>query len=137
MGAILQSIETENLELVKRLLTAFVRGDVQAIRRKLTSDVIFHFPGNNQFSGDYKGIDEALSLLARVYQWTGGSGRIHMHDVLANEQHGVLMYTVSARHKDREITYRYINLYHFQNGQICEVWGVPQDAPGFDAFYSE
>jgi ketosteroid isomerase-like protein len=137
VGAIVQSIETENLELVKSLLTAFVRGDIAAIRRKLTDDVIFHFPGGNQFSGDYKGIDAALSLLGRVYQWTSGDMKIRMHDVLANEQHGVLLYTVTARHGERRISYRYINLYHFRDGQVSEVWGVPQEAPGFDEFYSE
>lgn len=137
VGAILQSIETENLELVKRLLAAFVRGDIPAVRRELTDDVIFHFPGDNQFSGDYKGIDNALGLLARISQWAGGELKIRMHDVLANEQHGVLLYTVTARHGERRISYRYINLYHFRDGQVCEVWGVPQDAPGFDEFYSE
>lgn len=133
----MQSIETERLELVKALLAAFSQGDVERIRSLLTDDVVFHFPGKNGFAGDYKGKDASLGLLSRINEWTGGTIRIRLHDVLANEQHGVLMYTVTASHGGREITYRYINLYHFREDQISEVWGVPQDAPEFDAFYSD
>jgi ketosteroid isomerase-like protein len=132
-----QTIESEHLELVKALLAAFVRGDIARVRTLLTDDVCFRFPGRNQFSGEYKGIDNALSLLAKVAAWTGGKAQIRMHDVLANEQHGVLLYTVTAQHGDRKIAYRYADVYHFRQGRISEVWGMLQDAPDFDAFYSE
>ncbi len=133
----MQSLETERLELVKALLAAFSQGDVERIRSLLTDDVVFHFPGQNNFSGNYKGKDAALGLLLRVNEWTGGKTRIRLHDVLANDQHGVLLYTVTSSHGDREISYRYINLYHFRESQISEVWGVVQDCPEFDDFYSD
>ncbi len=61
-----------------------------------------------------------------------------MSDVLANEQHGVLLYTVTASHGERSIKYRYMDLYHFREGQIPEVWGYPADkGRAFDEFYSE
>ena len=133
----MQSIETEHLELIKSLLGAFLRNDIPAIRRCLSNDVTMHFPGDNQFSGDYKGIDDSLMLLVKVAAWTGGKMKIRMHDVLANEQHGVLMYTVTAMRGERNIHYKYLNLYHFREGRICEIWGVVQDCPEFDSFYSE
>ncbi len=134
----MQSVEEANLELIKALLAAFAKGSLTAVGEVLTQDVKFHFPGHNSFSGEYKGLEASMSLLARVFQWTGGSTRIRIHDVLANEQHGVLMYTVTARHNDSSIRYRYMDVYHFRDAQISEVWGYPaDDAAGFDEFYSD
>ena len=132
----MQSIETENLQLVKALLAAFATRDWPAIRSILAQNVVFHFPGDNTFSGDYKGREQSLELLARIAAWTEGSLRVKLHDVLANEQHGVLLYTVSAKHLDKVTSYRYIDIYHFREGEIVEVWGTPLDAPDFDDFYS-
>jgi uncharacterized protein len=134
----MQSVEQSNLELVKSLLAAFSQGSVLDIREILTPDVKFHFPGYNALSGEFKGIDAALGLLSRIFQWNSGSTRIRMHDVLANETHGVLLYTVTARHQDRSIRYKYMDLYHFRDGRISEVWGSPSDDHrAFDEFYSE
>ena len=132
----MQSIETENLQLIKTLLTGFATGDWPSIRASLAQNVVFHFPGRNAFSGDYKGREQSLEMLARIAAWTEGSLRVKLHDVLANEQHGVLLYTVSAKHGDKAISYRYIDIYHFRDGQIIEVWGSTVDSPDFDDFYS-
>ena len=134
----IQSIEEANLELIKSLLLAFSRADAITVREMLTEDVVFHFPGANALAGDYKGKDQALQLLLKVARWTHGSSRVQLHDVLANEQHGVLMYTVTARHEERQFKYRYIDVYHFRDGQVCEVWGYPgEDPEAFDRFYSD
>jgi len=134
----MQTVEQANLELVKLLLAVLARGGQSELRSMLTADVRFHFPGNNSLSGEYKGLEAALGLLARISKWNAGSTRIRLHDVLANEQHGVLLYTVTAQHEGRSVRYRYIDLYHFREGQINEVWGYPaDDARAFDEFYSE
>lgn len=89
-------------------------------------------------SGEYRGLADSVALLAKLAQWTHGAPRIDVHDLLANEQHGILMYTVSARHAERVLTYRYVDIYHFREGKITEVWGqVSSDAAEFDAFYSD
>jgi ketosteroid isomerase-like protein len=134
----MQTVEQDNLELIKSLLAALAAGNHSELRNMLTPDVRFHFPGHNSLSGEYKGLDAALGLLGRIFKWNAGSTRIRLHDVLANEQHGVLLYTVTAQHEDRSIRYRYMDLYHFREGQISEVFGYPaDDARAFDEFYSE
>ena len=132
------NLEQAHLELIKSLLSEFAGDNLDGVRAPLTPDVKLHFPGNNSLSGEYRGVDASLRLLDRITQWTGGTTRVRLHDVLANEQHGILLYTVTAEHGDRSIRYRYIDLYHFREGQISEVWGYPaDDARAFDEFYSE
>jgi ketosteroid isomerase-like protein len=133
----MQTVEQANLELVESLLSAFATGDQAAVHDLLTADVRFHFPGRNTLAGEYKGVDQCLSLLARISEWTGQSTRVRLHDAMANEQHGVLLYTVTASRGDTAITYRYMDIYHFAEGRISEVWGhVVDDIREFDRFYS-
>src|SRR5258708_29595693 len=132
------NVEQAHLELIKSLLSEFAGDNLDGVRALLTPDVKFHFPGDNSLSGEYLGVDASLRLLDQITQWTGGTTRVRLHDVLANEQHGILLYTVTAQHGERSISYRYIDLYHFREGQISEVWGYPaDDARAFDEFYSE
>jgi len=134
----LQSIEQANLDLMKGLLSAFATRSFSDVGRIISADVELHFPGRNKFSGAYKGISEAVRLLALISQWLGDETRVQVHDVLANEQHGVMLYVVTARHEDRSITYRYVDVYHFRDGCITEIWGQCVDDPAaFDAFYSD
>ncbi len=128
--------EDDNLTVVKRLLAAFSRPDLGTIRASLTPDVRFHVPGNNLLAGEYTGIEQVLDLLARIWEVTDGTIRVSLHDALANEQHGVLLYTVSAKRRDASYTYRQLDLYHFRDGRVSEVWGYPVDLRGFDDFYS-
>ena len=126
-------VEQAHLELIKSLLSEFAGGNLDGVRALLAPDVKFHFPGDNSLAGEYKGVDASLGLLDRINQWTGGTTRVRLHDVLANEQHGV-----TAQDGERSIKYRYVDLYHFREGQISEVWGYPADnALAFDEFYSE
>jgi ketosteroid isomerase-like protein len=133
-----QSAEEVHLGLIKSLLRAFATMDIPAVQGLMTEDVRFHFPGNNAFSGEYKGREQAMRLLARAIAWTRATTRVQIHDALANEQHGLLLYTVTARRGDKSITYRYMDVYHFREGRISEVWGYAADNQAeFDAFYSE
>jgi ketosteroid isomerase-like protein len=133
----MQSIETENLQVIKKLLQSIAAREWADVRGCLADNVVFHFPGQNAFAGDYRGREKALELLARVVQWTGGSIRIQLHDILANEQHGVLLYTVTAKHGDKAIEFSHIDVYHIRDGQVTEVWGACTEQAAFDDFYSE
>lgn len=137
-GLAVISVEEEHLTLVKRLLTASALRDWDRVRDVFHEDVVFHFPGNNSLSGEYRGMTEAVTMIARLTAWTGGTTRVTMHDILANEQHGVMMYNVRATHAGKSISYDYLDIYHFREGKISEVHGqVAGDYHAFDAFYSE
>jgi hypothetical protein len=135
---VLRDLDNENLQVIKSLLTASAKQDWQAAGRHYTRDVKVHFPGRNKFSGDYTGLDGVSQLLTALWEWTDGTLASDMHDILANDQHGVMMYTVTAKRGDRAISYRYIDVYHFREKLVSEVWGQPVgDVAEFDAFYSE
>ena len=53
--------------LVTRSLRAHARHDVEAVLSTYAKDVVFRFPGNNSWAGEFRGIDAVRPWLQRFY----------------------------------------------------------------------
>jgi len=52
--------EHANAELFRRSYAAFQAADLDTVRSLLADDVVWHNPGSNHLSGDYRGVDAAI-----------------------------------------------------------------------------
>ena len=112
----------QNEERFRAGYDAFLRGDMDGVRDLLAEDVVWHQPGNNPFSGDYRGIDEVLGLFMRLVEATGGTFRPEPHDILANDEHGVALITLTAERNGKSITDNETHVVHFRDGKVAEPW---------------
>jgi len=80
-----------NEDLLRRGYDAFGRGDMAAISELFADDIVWHVPGNNPLAGDYKGRDNVLAYFGKSVELTGGTLRVEVHDILANDEHGVAL----------------------------------------------
>ena len=100
------------------------RGNMQSINRLLTKDCICHLPGSNPLAGDYAP-SEVIDYLGRLWQESGGSLRIAIHDVLANDDHVVILQLVTAETRGKRFESRGVLVGHLaeaDDGKICEAW---------------
>lgn len=125
-----------NEKLVRDGLAAFASGDLEAMRKFLAPDVIWHSPGRNQLSGDYKGIDEVLGLFGRLFEITGGTFRLDVHDVLANDEHGIVLSTATAERGGKRLSNQAVQVLHIKDGKATESWLHPNDQYAADEFFS-
>src|SRR3989442_3676983 len=109
-----------NEELIRAGLKAFGSGDVESMRQFFAPDVIWHVPGRSQFSGDYKGQDEVLGLFARLFEFTGGTFRLDVHHVMANDEHGVGLSTPTAERGGKRPSRKSRQSRRSQAGQATE-----------------
>ncbi len=86
-----------NEELIGRWFLSQARGDPEAVRALLADDVVWHVPGRNLVSGDYRGPNEVIGFLARVRELSGGSARPPLLGVLANDTYAVALVRMFAR----------------------------------------
>jgi ketosteroid isomerase-like protein len=68
---------------------AFQTGDLETVKSLFTSDITWHLPGHNHFSGAHKGVDKVLDLFMRNFAETNGTFKVELHDVLGNDEHAV------------------------------------------------
>jgi ketosteroid isomerase-like protein len=130
-----QMAEHPNVELFRRGYTAFQSGDMDTLRTLLSPDVVWNAPGRNRFSGAFRGVDQVLNVFMQQAQDTDGSLRVEVHDILANDEHGVAMATISAQRAGKSFSDRYTHVVHIQDGKVTESWIMQENPYGLDEFW--
>jgi uncharacterized protein len=127
--------EHANAELFRRGYAAFQAGDLDTVRSLLADDVIWHNPGSNHLSGDYRGADAAMGLFVKFFEDSGGTFRVDVHDILANDTHGVALITASASNGDKAMNSRSTHIVHISGGKLTESWIFDEDQREVDEFW--
>jgi uncharacterized protein len=125
-----------NADLLAAQIDALARGDVVAAMSFYTDDVVFHYPGRNPLSGDYRGKGAVLALLSKVMQLTGGSFRPEVHDILASDDHVAALVTVRAERDRTRVEWLSVDLFHVRDGKLSEHWVHEVDQELVDQFWS-
>jgi uncharacterized protein len=124
-----------NEELMRRGYEAFTNGDLQTIDELFADDIVWHVPGNNQLSGEYRGKEEVFGNFGKLVELTGGSFRLEIHDVLANDEHVVVLVRATAEREGRKLDDRSMQLWHVEDGKATEQWLYPEDPQATDEFW--
>ena len=126
-----------NEDLVREQYAAQERGDMDALRNQYwTDDVRWHVPGRGPLAGDYEGPEQVIQAFARLFELTGGTFSFELHDVLANDEHAVALYTASGERAGKQLTDNEVLVYHFRDGKVSEAWAQPTDQYAQDEFWS-
>lgn len=125
-----------NEELARKGYEAFGAGDLDTIREIFADDITWHVGGRSPLAGDYRGKDEVFGLFARLGELSGGTFRIDVHDVLANDEHAVVLGTSRAERDGRQLNDNGVAVYHNRDGKVVEAWFHPGDQYATDEFWS-
>jgi len=125
-----------NEDLARKGYKAFSAGDMDTVRTLFADDIVWHLPGRNPLSGDYKGQGEVFGLFAKNMEMTGGTFRLEVHDVLANGEHIVAMVVATAQREGKRLEDRQVHVLHAKDGKITEFWAHPGDQYAIDEFWS-
>jgi ketosteroid isomerase-like protein len=125
-----------NEQLIRDVLAAFQAGNLEAIARLHTGEVVLHIPGRNRLSGEYRGLGDVLGALTRFRELTDETWSVELHDVLANDRHAVALFTRRGERRGRSGAFRTVTVYHLRGGKIVEIWIHEGDQHAFDGFFS-
>ena len=128
--------EHPNVELTRRGYEAFAKGDMATLSELLADDVTWHVDGAGPLNGTYHGRDEVFSFFGRLAEETAGTFRLDVHDVLANDEHAVVLCTQSASRGGKSIEVPVANVSHLRDGKLTEFWGATADVQASIDFWS-
>jgi ketosteroid isomerase-like protein len=127
--------EHPNAEIVRKGYDAFVAGDMEWMNEHLHQNIVWHEPGDNVLSGAVRGREAVLAHFAKQVQFF--LPEFDIHDILANDDHAVVMATVRARRHDNQEVFegRYVHMFHLDDeGRALESWIFNEDQAGLDEF---
>jgi ketosteroid isomerase-like protein len=125
-----------NEDLYRRGLEAFQKGDLDTLRGHLAEDVVWHVTGRSQFAGDHKGLGEVLGLFGRQVEATGGTFRLELHDLFANDEHAVALVRTTAERNGKRLDDPGVHVVHIRNGKLAESWFHAMDQYAVDEFFA-
>lgn len=124
-----------NETLVRNGYEAFAKGDMQTVNDLFAEDIVWHVPGRSQLAGDYKGKDQVFEFFTKLINESGGTFQQEIHDVIANDEHAIVMVTWSAERGGNRFQDHNVHVLHVQNAKVTEFWGYAEDQYGEDQFW--
>lgn len=118
---------TDNATLVRTMVDAFLRGDLETVGSVFAEDAVWDFPGHSVLNGAYKGPAEIVGFLARSFELSGGTLSLELIDVTASDDGACQAQWVSADHGGR--SFRSVELLHheIEDGRIVRTWHRSDD----------
>ena len=125
-----------NEDLLRRGYEAFGSGDLETVLSVFADDIAWHAGGANQTSGDYRGHQEVMGFFGKLMELSGGSFRLEIHDILANDTHGTVLVTAHAERDGQTLAAREVHIWHLSGGKATEFWIFAEDQTAIDKFFS-
>ena len=126
--------EHPNATVVRSLYDAVQRGDMDAFTDLLDEEIVWYesTPG---FEGAYRGRDEVLALLGRVFESGVEMGAVSIQDIVADDANAVVRHETTMTLGDRTRTATYVDVYRVDGGKLTEHLHVPLDPQAEAAFF--
>lgn len=127
-----------NIDIAKSYITAVQTGDQAALGSLISPHVVWHQPGDNQFSGVKNGIAEFGAMFGGMMAASGGTFAItHAHRFLANGDLVAIEIEFAAQRDGIKLDQPGIDLLRIADGKIVEVWLLSSNPEQEDAFWGK
>jgi ketosteroid isomerase-like protein len=121
--------EHPNAVAVRRATDALMQGDMQGMADFLADDVVWHVIGSKE---PIRGKAALLAAMSGAdYQITGT-----IHDIVANDDHTIVLAENTATRGDRSLTYRTAEIMHIRDGKVVERWAFSDDTEAINKFFA-
>jgi ketosteroid isomerase-like protein len=123
--------DRRNIETVHLMYT----GD-ESERANIAQNIVWHVPGHNPVSGDYRGFEEYTSLMpsrmAPLTRWDFTLG-----DVMVNGDFVMTTFQLKGERKSKVIDIKGGHLMRVSDeGKVVEGWGFTDEQDALDDFFS-
>jgi len=116
---------------LRELYAVFAAGDLGGFLDGCTDDVVFAVPGYATVSGTYTR-DEFEPWIGEVIGRTGGTFREDILDVVANDEHAVLLLVHTFQRDGESHEYQTAHLIEFRDGKIARFTEHPGSMREFE-----
>jgi ketosteroid isomerase-like protein len=119
-----------NERVIRNLYDARARRDWDAVRVLFADEIVWHEPGEEDYSGDHRGREAVVGLLEKLVAVTGGTFELVPEAFLNSAQHSAVLVRWWAERDGRRSDGNEIAVYRLHDRRIAEAWFHPD---GYDA----
>jgi uncharacterized protein len=129
--------EHPNVQKVRSAYSAFAQLDLPTALSDLAPDAVFHFNGMGPISGDHRGADDVTKALIAAFELTGGTQKLDVSSVFADDLHAVVaIHETASRPDGATLDMEEVHVLSFDDqGRITDLWDLPSDPETHDRFF--
>ena len=128
-------VEHSNVARIRDGYAAFSTGNFAALNDFFAEDILWHAGGRNQLAGEYRGRDAVYGFFGKLMEISGGTFRIEVHTILADDEHGVALLVSSSSRGGRSIEIKDVHVFHLRDGKVVEFWDASTDQYSADELF--
>lgn len=122
-------VDHENAVLLRRITDAMRVGNMETLEELVADDIVWHEIGRSEPT---RGKDALRAEMAGAdYDIT-----YQTHDVVANDDHAVVLGEATATRAGKTLEYRTAEIYHVRDGRIVERWAFSDDTQRIVDFFA-
>lgn len=126
-----------NVQRSRHAYEAFSKGDIATVTELIADDAVYHIGGSSPLSGDYKGKDAIVGFFGKLVEVTGGTFKLEVHDILANDEHTVAMVRETAEKDGKKWDGKAVHISHSDSeGRVKEFWVFQENSAAADEFFA-
>lgn len=127
-----------NNEIAKTYIKAIQTGDQATLGSLISPDVIWHQPGNNQFSGTHRGMAAVGPMLGKMMEVSKGTFAITRADhFMANGDWVAITIEFAGQANGLQLKQPGVDLIRIEGGKVVEVRLFSSDQAQEDAFWGQ
>ena len=118
--------------IIREAYAAFARGDLDGYFRACSEDWNFNIAGQGAIAGTYRGKEGLYDLAGKAMAATSSTFQEDVEDVLANDEHGIVLARQRFTRDGQQQEYRTVHVYEIRDGKLAACWEHPRDQAAFD-----
>ncbi len=124
------------IDIAKNYIRAAQTGDQALLASLISSDVVWHQPGKNRFSGTHRGLPAVGAMLGGMMEVSGGTFTISRADhFMENGNWVAINIDFQAQRDGAQLAQSGVDLLRIENAKIVEVRPFSSDQEQEDAFW--
>jgi uncharacterized protein len=125
-----------NIDIAKAYIKAVQTGDQATLGSLIAAEVVWHQPGNNQFSGVHRGMAQVGPMLGRMMEVSNGTFAITRADhYMANGDWVAITLEFAGEANGLKLQQPGVDLIRIEGGKVVEVRLFSSDQAQEDAFW--
>lgn len=121
--------EHPNARIAHEMIEAMDRQDFEGAMSHIADEVRWHYIGGSEPIVGKRAMAEGMS----ARDWTI---RVETHDVLATDDHVVVLVRAHAERDGRTLDYDTAEIMHVEDGKIAERWAFSDDTARITEFFA-
>ncbi len=126
-----------NAIVLEKIYRLFAEGDYIEMLDACSDDFTFQLAGKSPLAGKYNKSNFLTGFVQKLKDLSGGTYQMEVHDIMASDQHGIVLSTVKVTTHGKPVELRTVHVWRMPGGKPLAAYEYPRDLYQLDEVWKK